>query len=47
MTAVRQAIPDAGDRQPGEVLAFTLDARSQSDTLIEATTKTTIDGPKE
>jgi hypothetical protein len=26
LRAIKQAIPDAGDRQPGEVLQFTLDA---------------------
>lgn len=37
LEAVRQGMPDAGDREPGEVLAFTLDAiRSHGAKQIEA-----------
>jgi hypothetical protein len=46
--AVRQAIPDAGQRQPGEVMQHVLEAlRSHDAQLIEATTKADIDGPNE
>lgn len=48
MGAIRKALPDAGQRQPGEVMQHVLEAlRSHDAQLIEATTKADIDGPNE
>ena len=44
LTAVRQAIPDVGDRKPGEVLQLTLDAlRAHSARTIDGNSPGTAD----